>query len=84
MTACNAWVEKYVGKGLERVKHSGQCPLDLGHDGDHVPPGMLNTGFTQVPTDQLDEAKALAQGLDGWDGISTEVERLQELLRSWG
>lgn len=34
---CQAWAELYLGRGTERQQYAGNCVLERGHDGDHLP-----------------------------------------------
>lgn len=83
MITCGSYVETYVGKGPDRVKHAGSCMLDRGHDGDHTPPSLLNTGTVAVPAAALERAKELVADLGS--GIDNEtLTELQALVYSWG
>ena len=37
MSVCQAQAHRYVGKGKDRELFEGQCVLEHGHDGDHLP-----------------------------------------------
>ena len=34
---CQSWAERYIGRGASRVQYAGNCVLERGHDGDHLP-----------------------------------------------
>jgi hypothetical protein len=87
MTMCNAFVTKYVGKGPERTTHAGHCLMEAGHDGEHLPPSLLNSGSVSVMKAELDRAKVLAAEIASQlelEGASDHaVNELTALLGKW-
>ena len=82
MTMCGQYVTRYVGKGAERIAHTGQCVLDQGHDGLCLPPSL--TGVTGVPTEEL---RAVQEALksSGWQTCEEgTLETIESLVMGWG
>lgn len=84
---CGQLATVYVGKGPERKMHTGLCMFDRGHDGNCVPPSLLNTEGVHVSSDQLADLNAILVDAMELDTLAVpNAERIQtalDLIASW-
>lgn len=84
---CGQLATVYVGKGPERKMHTGLCMFDRGHDGNCVPPSLMNLDGVHVSSDQLADLTAIlldAMALDEAEIPSSErIQVAVDLIASW-